>query len=425
MGSKVVEAVVQQIGRIHTNPNHRIEEPSRPIEQVLPLFKTAQPIEQIGPKFETKGGLSQKLTRPLMQVKRLEADDENSIPIEQVILVSEYEASPDGLFEQRRFVTADLHQAGPQTSKPVQQASLMKTAATRSKPVEQVANATNTIEIIQYDFLDLVFPPCNSIKNPVETNLLWRIRDYGFEFNTETLIFKVNGSPVQDRPEFSVTGLVNGLQLDYNPPEDFGHEEEVEVFLEIDDTAVPPNHFFVRCKWWTVPDTIAPIVINMQPACNSTGVDPWAPVEFDVVDAGDGVDPSSVRLTIEGVTVCSGVSMESVVVPGYGTGYHVIYEHPDDPFRFDASITVGVMARDLSEAANSVLFICFFDTAESEAPVFMNFVPEPCDSFVDNTTGLEFEVYGVEHGIDISTLEVRVDNKLRKVFVRSRVLRTQ
>jgi hypothetical protein len=42
---------------------------------------------------------------------------------------------------------------------------------------------------------------------------------------------------------------------------------------------------------------------------------------------------------------------------------------------------------------------------------------------VDNTTGLTFEVYGASHGVDISTLEVRIDNKLRKVFVRPRILR--
>jgi hypothetical protein len=82
-------------------------------------------------------------------------------------------------------------------------------------------------------------------------------------------------------------------------------------------------------------------------------------------------------------------------------------------------------AQDLSPLKNKALFICAFDVEESQAPIFVNPIPEPCDSFVDNRTGLFFEVYGVEHGVDITTLEVRVDNKLRKVFARPRILRAE
>jgi len=38
---------------------------------------------------------------------------------------------------------------------------------------------------------------------------------------------------------------------------------------------------------------------------------------------------------------------------------------------------------------------------------------------------LSFEVYGNLDGVDISELEVRIDNKLRKVFVRPRILRSE
>ena len=82
-------------------------------------------------------------------------------------------------------------------------------------------------------------------------------------------------------------------------------------------------------------------------------------------------------------------------------------------------------ASDLSALQNRVLFVCAFDVEESLPPVFINTDPDPCESFLDNRTGLSFEVYGVEHGIDISTLEVRVDNTLRKVFVRQKILRTE
>lgn len=422
MGSQIVEAVVAQIGKIHTNPNHLSpdnREPSRPIEQVPHLSTYPKPIQQ-----RATLTLYPDWTNPLEQRGLLQTDPVVKVPIEQRLLFSGYEDADEGLFEQRIFRTF-RKAGGIDDSKPLQQASVAKTSETGSKPVQQVPNPTADTDVLQYDFLDLVFPSCNSIKNPVETSLIWRIRDAGFEFNTETLVFKVNGSPVQNASTFSVTPLVNGLQFDYDPSEDFSYNSEVEVFLEIDDTADPPNHFAVICRWQTVPDTLGPVVVNMQPLCNSIGADQWDPVEFDVLDIGEWVDLDSIRLTIEGITVCDGVSFEPITVPGSGSGYHVTYEHSNDPFRFDASITVGVTAQDLAEPSNSTLFICFFGVRESEVPVFRNFVPAPCASFVDNTTGLEFEVYGVEHGVDISTLEVRIDNKLRKVIARPRILRSQ
>ena len=161
-----------------------------------------------------------------------------------------------------------------------------------------------------------------------------------------------------------------------------------------------------------------------------------APLSFDVVDFGQGVDPDSIRVSVEGVTVCSGLSLEAITsqdfvtisgasVGASVTGYTVTYEHPADPWRYDSNVTIALEARDLSPLKNRALFVCAFDTEGSVAPIFMNMQPEKCDSFIDNRTGLSFEVYGVEHGVDISTLEVRVDKKLRRVFVRPRILRTQ
>jgi hypothetical protein len=421
MGSEIVEALVKQIGKIKTNPNNLIPEVSNPIEQIaVPLDKDFKPLQQVAELKTAEDGLGDSLSKPVEQIEGLKFAPTNEAVIEQVILASEPQKSEGGVpyegpIEQQEFITE---------GKPIQQ-FILSTNTNTSKPVELVPNPTNTIDLTQFDFITLIFPPCNTTKNPIDTNILWRIKDFGLPYDVSTLVFKVNGVPVQDRAEFSVTPLVGGLQLDYNPPSDFGYEEEVELFLEIEDTAVPPNFFFYRCSWITVPDIRPPIITNVEPECNSTGVDVLAPVEFDVLDVGEGVDPDSIRLTIEGVTVCSGVTLGAITVPGSGTGYHVTYGHLDDPFRFDASITIGIEATDLSLARNSALFVCFFETEESEVPTFMNFSPEPCDSFIDNTTGLMFEVYGVEHGIDISTLEVHVDKKLRRVYVRPRILRSQ
>ncbi len=264
---------------------------------------------------------------------------------------------------------------------------------------------------------------------------MWRIRDFGFPFDVDSLIFTVEGIEVQDRSEFVVTNLPNGIQIFYDPPQNFAFDKQVVETITISDTAGPPNTFFLRCIWRTVPDVRPPIFRNISPACNSTDVSVTAPITFDVLDLGEGVDPDSINLLVEGITVCSGVTLEPitdqefVTISGVAeavqaTGYHVEYQHRDAPFRFESEVTIALQATDLASEPNTALFICCFATEESTEPLFVGPEPEPCDSFVDNRTGLYFEVYGVDHGIDISTLEVRVDNKLRKVFVRPRILRT-
>ena len=130
-----------------------------------------------------------------------------------------------------------------------------------------------------------------------------------------------------------------------------------------------------------MPDTRAPSILNVEPECDSTAVSVTAPVEFDVIDIGDGVDPDSLRLTIEGVSVCTGLSSDPIP-----SGIHVTFEHPDDPFRFGAFVTIGIEVADLSPLQNSTLFVCCFETEESEVPIFLNFSPDACESFVDNTT---------------------------------------
>jgi len=435
MGSQIVDAIVTQIGSIETNPTPAPGS-SQPIEQFpFPLIKSYQPIEQ-KPPLETAEVDGVPTSNPIEQafpgsfglIGPGEVDQDFSGNMEQFITASENLKSVgdpqyDLTLELRAFRTKTVgEEPDPADVSFLVQQFLTETA--ESRPVEQTEEVTNTVDITQFDFIDLIFPPCNSIKNPTETDILWRIKDFGFDYNTETLVFRVNGVPVQDDPTFIITAIAGGLQLDFDPPEDFPFESEVQIFLEIEDTADPPNAFIFRCKWDTVPDTLAPIVSNMT-VCNSSDVSVQAPIEFDILDRGFGVDPNSIRLSIEGITVCSGITLEDIAVPGSGTGFHVTHVHPDDPFRFGAFITVGVTAQDLSPQQNSSLFLCFFETEESESPVFVNFDPEPCETFVDNITGLDFEVYGVEDGIDISTLEVRVDNKLRKVFVRPRILRSQ
>jgi len=441
MGSQVLEAISVQKGDLTTNPGGITPDVSRPITQTsLKLNTQSEPIEQrltVRTRPDGHNNPTGSYSKPIRQLGDLVfaagfPDPENDHAIQQHLLVtanhpnSTHDTKPETPVQQLGF---------EDDGQPLEQFGITTAGSTLSRPIQQEPEISNSFQITQFDFLELVFPPCLSVKNAVNTNILWRIRDFGSPLDADTLIFKVQGVEVQDSPTFVISSIPNGLQLFYDPPSNFLYDSTVVVELTIDDTAEPENTFFIHCEWQTVPDVRPPFYRNILPSCGSSGASVVAPVSFDVLDFGEGVDPDSIRLSVEGITVCSGVTLDAITIQDFATvsgvpigatatGYHVTYTHPDAPWNYDSNVTLSMEARDLSELQNRSLFVCAFDVEESNEPIYINMEPGPCDSFVDNRTGLSFEVYGVEHGVDISTLEVRVDNKLRKVFVRPRILRT-
>jgi len=412
MGSQVVKALIEQRAKHKTNPDGITPEVSKPILQEAFKKVSQNPtlVEQKLVRSATNVGASSP-SRPVQQILLL-TNNLFSSPIEQKN--AETAEDTDGTIEQKVFITSNTN------SKIVEQRDARR-AIINGGPIEQTAQASNDIDIQQFDFISLIFPPCGSIRNPVDTNILIRLTDFGFTFDLDTLVFKVDGIEVQNSPGFSTTTLVNGVQLDYNPPVNFDYSAEVNIFIQIQDTASTPNTFVFRCAWFTVSDTIDPVIQNFN-LCDQTDVEPDAPVEFDLIDFQTGINSDSIKINVEGITVCSGITITDVPTTS-GLGVHVRWDHPDAPFRYDSNVSVAIEAQDNAVEPNTLLFLCRFRVRQSVAPEFINFDPAPCDTFVDNTTGLKFEVYGVEDGIDISTLEVRVDSQNRKVFARPRIRR--
>jgi hypothetical protein len=430
MGSQTVSTLAEQRGGISTNPGGLIPNPSTPIEQSPSPKQSSSDnlIRQIGILTTALDGIN-PISKPIQQKAAPIANDAGS-PDEAIIEQRTAGTAKSSVRPTEPYDSPVLQLAFNNAVNLASDASVSKLVSQRllsrdlnNNPVEQKPPVSNTVSVEQFNFLELVFPPCGSIKNPIDTNILWRIRDFGFPFVVSTLIFRVQGIEVQNSSNFTTTDIGGGLQLDYNPPSNFNFEEDVTVFLHIQDSDSPPNTFEVSCVFTTVPDTRPPVVSGLT-LCGETNVSATAPVEFDIIDNGTGVDLSTFVFSIEGIPVCSGITISPLTTVS-GNGYHVIWEHSRIPFKYGSNVTVAIEASDLAPIPNSSLFICSFDVEDSTPPDFLNFAPAPCDSFIDTDTGLTFEVYGNVNGVDISTLEVRVDNALRKVIVRPRVLRSE
>lgn len=421
-------------------------------DPALPNLSTESPVSQVGqfkqddtfstPVQQRKDSIDVSTT-PIEQKGSFKTGATTSKPVQQTpdLVFPPTDQDFDGTMEQKGLAKTSAAANGPvelldfdlsddemihlvdftQTYKPMEQQD--PGAPFPSSPANPPDIADSIITITQNNFVISIFPPCNSTKNPVDTAIVWRILDFGSPYNISSIIFTVDGRVVQDTAEFEAIAITNGIQITYNSAEPYDFDGEITVYLQVEDTDSPVNTIFSKCTWRTVPDTKAPFFQDLTPVCNDTNVDSFASIEFDVIDIGFGVDQSSIKLSVEGLQVCNGIVFTPISVTS-GTGFHVAYTHPDDPFRYGSQVTIGIEASDIADPPNSTLFVCCFTIESSIGPTFVNFSPDQCDSFVDPDTGLTFEIYGVEHGVDISTLEVRVDLKLRKVFVRPRLLRS-
>ncbi len=413
MGSDRLTTTLEQLGQISLNPTGLSPSSSRPIEQ-----RTAVPATSSEP-IEQRTGLTTDAvaSNPVEQRKPDSFNEDGTSPddcfIEQRNL-SRSSTGPDSPIEQLTFVTSNSR---------LEQRDLIRDAI-GDEPIEQQEIPSTSLDIEQFDFIESILPPCNSVKNAITSSIVWRIKDFGDEFAPATIEFYVSGVAVQDTSEFSVLDIANGLVLTYDPPTPFDFGITVDIVLFISDTAAPPNDFEYHCSWDTAEDTISPVISLLNPLCDATAVGVQENVVFSVFDFAGGVNEDSITLSIEGIPVCSGLSLEPFTTSS-GNGFTGTWAHTDTPFRYNSNVSVAIEADDLADVTNSTLFICCFETGQSTIPEFMNFDPLECASFVDNITGLTFEVYGDIDGLDISTLEVRIDNTLRKVFIRPRILRSE
>lgn len=99
-----------------------------------------------------------------------------------------------------------------------------------------------------FEFLVEIIPIPFSIRNAPDTNIWIRLRDPSAPLNIDTFVMYVNGENISQSPYLSKTRVPNGIEILYNPPEDFEYESlvYVEFFITTSDSwtttfkAAPP-----------------------------------------------------------------------------------------------------------------------------------------------------------------------------------------
>lgn len=293
--------------------------------------------------------------------------------------------------------------------------------------INQISPVTNTgfidqkglleelTEVTQFVFLLFALPVPFSIKNPVDTNILIRIVGFGaIPLDTTTLSFKVNGIEVSD--QVSIIPFGGGLQLEYDPSQNFNYGSSVSIDIEIKDLDTPANTIQVSYTFDTIQDYLAPKLVEVFPANNS---------ELNTVDTiiYAIIEESETDLNLENIEFY----VEGVLVPYSidklgNNKYQIIYS-PECALPNDRDIDVNIRVFDLFD--NKLEVTWDFKTVESSDVLFINNIPSSCSALVPVDSPVCVTALGQEDGIQINKSKLKINEQDVKFMLTAKVFRSK
>ena len=283
----------------------------------------------------------------------------------------------------------------------------------------------DSVQINQFKFIEDAIPPFWSEKNPVDTNIWIRLRPYGFSLDQSTLVFKVREvSFAGDTGYIDVTSLcaistfdagggLLGLDITYNPAQDFHHQGMVFVDIEVYDQAPTPNIIITDYWFKIIPDYKAPYILNENPGREEEDVALNTNIEFDVLDAGVGVDITSLEFFVNN-------RIKTPTVSGISGGYHVSYD-PSEDFFYGETVEITVKIRDASAYKNILYDMWRFYCIGSTGPWIdrSSIYPKSCSEGVyRKQTGIYVNMYAIDDtGLDRESILIEIGGKERNVTI--------
>jgi len=289
----------------------------------------------------------------------------------------------------------------------------------------------DTAIVDQFTFVQDFIPPFFSEKNPTNTNISGRLRPFGFSLNLSTLVFKVREisyagdtgfidvTSQMSNTTFDAGGGLLGLDLFYNPANDFHHNGVVYVYLEVYDTAPTPNIIITQYWFKIIPDFKAPFITNEFPAREEEDVARDTNISFDINDAGVGVDINTLEFSVNS-------RQKTPVTTTISGGYTVSFNPPTD-FFYGETVEISVKVKDASDFQNTLFDMWRFYVIGSTGPWIdrNSFQPGICKEGVDREqTNISVNVLAVDDtGVDRESLFISIGGKERDVKIRPIIYR--
>ncbi|NQT82533.1 DUF5011 domain-containing protein, partial [bacterium] len=201
-------------------------------------------------------------------------------------------------------------------------------------------------------------PARGAVDVPIDTDISFHITDAREGVDKSSILLTVNGASVAP----AITGTPADYLVSYNPSSDFGYSTSVTVSIDAQDLASPPNMMPRQTYSFTTlaePDRTPPSTSGHTPAKGAVGVPVHTDISFHITDGGDGVDQSSIVMTVNGSPVVPSIT-------GTPADYLVSYDPPAD-FAYGGTIVVTIDAQDLHFPPNIMYRERYeFSTAKSD-----------------------------------------------------------
>lgn len=273
------------------------------------------------------------------------------------------------------------------------------------------------VTLDQFIFVEEAIPAFWSIKNPVDTDIWIRLRPYAYSLNISRVKMYVREvwwggdtgyvdvSSLITKQTFDAGGGVLGLELNYDPAQDFHNNSVVYVFIEVYDEAPSPNRITTNYWFEVIPDYKSPYLENLNPSREQSNVEVDTSIYFEIKDDGAGVDIDTLELYINS-RIVTPTNIEKV-----SDNYYKVTYTSTTNFFYNKRVMVGVIVDDLTDYTNYLNDRYSFYTVESDDILFTTLEPGMCKRGLSRFTDVSFVALGIGSGIDRDTLRLQVREK--------------
>lgn len=330
-------------------------------------------------------------------------------------------------FRPTSYTEAEAAPEVPET-KVIQEAALSDTGTVDQTYISRHYSTAHidTATLNQFVFIQEVRPPFFSEKNGTDTDIWVRMRPFATSLDPNTLVFKIREASYagdtgwQDITDdgtitlYDAGGGLNGVEFQWYPATSFHHNAIVYVSIEIYDTSPQPNRVVVDYWFKVIPDFKKPYIDNLFPGIEEHFVPIDTDISFDIHDDGSGVDIDTLEVLVNYTLIVP------TTITKVNDQYYQISYTPPSSFDYSDSVSVEVTISDVSDNENTLHDAWNFYTTTSTEPWIDsdNFYPGRCiKGLPRNYNGINFQVYGVEAGVDVGSIEVYVGGVSRNVII--------
>gem|GEM_PF-3113755 len=233
---------------------------------------------------------------------------------------------------------------------------------------------------------------------PPGTPIIFHLADPGRGIDDTSIDVRVNGAYVNP----ALSGDAANMTATIFPAAVYAPGEVVTVSLSVADSADPPNELAdYSFSFAAGEDTRAPYLFEPQPGDGATGVDANVELSVLIKDDETGVDPASVVMVVNGITIMPVISDDDGDVC-------LSYDLPA-AFQAGQVVTVNVAANDLALVPNHMSDSWSFTVATGdEGPVIVAATPNANPSVLAGET-VPFTVTTQDDAGELTTVTWRVD----------------